>query len=54
MSTIIVLNGPNFELTWHAVSLKTYGYETLADVETMCREAALSLGHDVECPSIES
>jgi 3-dehydroquinate dehydratase-2 len=48
MSTIMVLNGPNLNLLGTREPA-TYGYETLADVEVMCREAAVSLGHDVEC-----
>ena len=48
MSTIMVLNGPNLNLLGTREPA-TYGYETLADVEVMCREAAQTLGHDVEC-----
>ncbi|UTV99071.1 type II 3-dehydroquinate dehydratase [Marinomonas rhizomae] len=48
MSTIMVLNGPNLNLLGTREPA-TYGYETLADVEVMCREAASTLGHEVEC-----
>jgi len=43
----MVLNGPNLNLLGTREP-ETYGYETLADVENMCREAANALGHDVD------
>ena len=48
MSTIMVLNGPNLNLLGTREPA-TYGYETLADVEVMCRDAAAKLGYEVEC-----
>ncbi|MGO3344426.1 MAG: type II 3-dehydroquinate dehydratase [Marinomonas sp.] len=47
MSTIMVLNGPNLNLLGTREP-QTYGYETLADVETLCRDAAAALGHDID------
>lgn len=47
MSTIMVLNGPNLNLLGTREP-QTYGYETMADVEILCRDAALSLDHQVE------
>ncbi|ETI59282.1 type II 3-dehydroquinate dehydratase [Marinomonas profundimaris] len=48
MSTIMVLNGPNLNLLGTREPA-TYGYETLTDVESLCQDAAATLGHDVEC-----
>lgn len=48
MSTIMVLNGPNLNLLGTREPAQ-YGYETLADVEAMCAEAASVFGHDVDC-----
>ncbi|NLQ17759.1 type II 3-dehydroquinate dehydratase [Marinomonas sp. M1K-6] len=48
MSTIMILNGPNLNLLGTREPA-TYGYETLADVESMCGDAAEKLGHKVEC-----
>lgn len=47
MSTIMVLNGPNLNLLGTREPAQ-YGYETLSDVETLCREAAASLGHEID------
>lgn len=47
MSTIMVLNGPNLNLLGTREP-QTYGYETMADVEILCRDAALSLDHQIE------
>ncbi|ETX10507.1 3-dehydroquinate dehydratase [Marinomonas ushuaiensis DSM 15871] len=47
MSSIMVLNGPNLNLLGTREP-ETYGHETLADVEAMCRDAASALGYDVE------
>lgn len=43
----MVLNGPNLNLLGTREP-ETYGHETLADVEVMCRDAASSLGYDIE------
>ncbi len=48
MSTIMVINGPNLNLLGTREP-STYGVETLADVETLCRDAAAALGYQVEC-----
>lgn len=48
MPKILILNGPNLNL----LGLRepaVYGSTTLADVETMCREAAARHGVEVEC-----
>lgn len=47
MSTIMVLNGPNLNLLGSREPVQ-YGYETLADVEVMCRDAAKELGHEID------
>lgn len=47
MSTIMVLNGPNLNLLGSREPAQ-YGYETLADVEVMCRAAAKELGHEID------
>lgn len=47
MSRIIVLNGPNLNLLGTREP-KTYGYETLADVEVICRDTASALDHEIE------
>jgi 3-dehydroquinate dehydratase-2 len=47
MKKIIVLNGPNLNLLGTREPDK-YGSTTLADVESMCREAATRLGFDIE------
>ncbi len=47
MSSIMVLNGPNLNLLGTREP-ETYGHETLADVEILCRDAAKQLGHDIE------
>lgn len=47
MSTIMVLNGPNLNLLGSREPAQ-YGYETLADVEVMCRDAAKELGHEID------
>jgi 3-dehydroquinate dehydratase-2 len=48
MSKILVLNGPNLNLLGTREPA-VYGAATLADVETLCRDAGERLGHDVEC-----
>jgi len=47
MSTIYVINGPNLNLLGTREPEK-YGRATLADVESLCREAALKEGLTVE------
>lgn len=47
MSAIMVLNGPNLNLLGQREP-EQYGYETLADVEAMCREEASKLGYDID------
>lgn len=46
--TIYVLNGPNLNLLGTREP-ETYGSDTLADVEKLCRKAAASYGLDAEC-----
>ena len=48
MATILVLTGPNRTLLGQREPA-VYGAATLADVETLCRDAAARLGHAVEC-----
>ncbi|CAN5334184.1 type II 3-dehydroquinate dehydratase [soil metagenome] len=48
MKKILVLNGPNLNLLGTREPAQ-YGYETLADVERMCREAGDRLGVEIEC-----
>ena len=48
MPTIMVINGPNLNLLGTREP-STYGVETLADVETLCRDTAAALGYQVEC-----
>jgi 3-dehydroquinate dehydratase-2 len=48
MKKILVLNGPNLNLLGTREPAQ-YGYETLADVERLCLEAAQRLGIEVEC-----
>jgi 3-dehydroquinate dehydratase-2 len=45
---VFVLNGPNLNLLGKRQP-EIYGHETLADVETSCREAAAALNLDVRC-----
>lgn len=47
MPKIMVLNGPNLNLLGTREP-ETYGYETLSDVESLCREAAAKLGYEVD------
>ncbi|WP_290701044.1 type II 3-dehydroquinate dehydratase [Amphritea sp.] len=47
MSTLMILNGPNLNLLGTREP-EQYGYETLADVEIMCREAAKAHGCKVD------
>lgn len=47
MSTIYVINGPNLNLLGTREPEK-YGRATLADVEALCRKAALANGLEVE------
>lgn len=46
--TIYVLNGPNLNLLGTREP-ETYGSDTLADVETVCRKAAAACGFEAEC-----
>jgi 3-dehydroquinate dehydratase-2 len=46
--TIYVLNGPNLNLLGTREP-QTYGSDTLADVEALCRKAAASHGLDADC-----
>ncbi len=48
MKKVLVLNGPNLNLLGQREP-ETYGRTTLADVETMCREAGARLGVAVDC-----
>ena len=45
--TIFVLNGPNLNLLGQREP-DIYGLGTLKDVETMCRDRAADLGHDID------
>lgn len=47
MSTLMILNGPNLNLLGTREP-EQYGYETLADVEVMCREAAQAQGYEID------
>lgn len=47
MKKIMVLNGPNLNLLGTREPAQ-YGYETLADVEVMCREMAALYGLEVD------
>jgi len=46
--TIYVLNGPNLNLLGTREP-QTYGTDTLADVEALCRKAAAVFGLEAEC-----
>ena len=46
--TVYVLNGPNLNLLGTREP-KTYGHETLADVEKLCRTTAENFGLQVDC-----
>lgn len=48
MRKVLVLNGPNLNLLGQREPA-TYGHHTLADVETLCREAGARLGVAVDC-----
>ncbi len=48
MKTILILNGPNLNLLGTREPA-VYGAATLADVETMCREAGARLGFAIDC-----
>jgi 3-dehydroquinate dehydratase-2 len=45
--TIFVLNGPNLNLLGQREP-DIYGLGTLKDVETLCRDRAADLGHDID------
>ena len=46
MTSILILNGPNLNLLG-ARQPDVYGKTTLADIETMCRDKAKSLGFGI-------
>ncbi len=46
MTSVLVLNGPNLNLLGTRKP-EVYGYTSLADVESLCREAAGKLGLDL-------
>ena len=48
MKKVLVLNGPNLNLLGTREPAQ-YGYDTLADVERMCKEEGDKLGVAVEC-----
>jgi 3-dehydroquinate dehydratase II len=48
MKKVLVLNGPNLNLLGQREPGQ-YGYDTLATVETLCKEAGERLGVEVEC-----
>ena len=48
MKTILILNGPNLNLLGTREPA-VYGATTLADVETMCRQAGARLGFAIDC-----
>ena len=48
MKKVLVLNGPNLTLLGTREPAQ-YGYDTLADVERMCKEEGDKLGVAVEC-----
>ncbi|MBR9869247.1 MAG: type II 3-dehydroquinate dehydratase [Oceanospirillales bacterium] len=47
MPALMILNGPNLNLLGTREP-EQYGYETLADVEVMCREAANTHGYEID------
>ncbi|WP_236208098.1 type II 3-dehydroquinate dehydratase [Pseudomonas tohonis] len=46
--TLLVLNGPNLNLLGTREP-STYGHETLADIDRLCRETGAALGLEIEC-----
>ncbi|HEU4459767.1 MAG TPA: type II 3-dehydroquinate dehydratase [Methylibium sp.] len=48
MPQLLILNGPNLNLLGRREP-SVYGAQTLADVEALCRDTAVRLGHTVEC-----
>lgn len=48
MKKVLVLNGPNLNLLGQREPAQ-YGYDTLATVEQLCKEAGERLGVEVEC-----
>ena len=48
MKTILILNGPNLNLLGTREPA-VYGASTLADVESMCRDAGARLGFAIDC-----
>ena len=45
---VLILNGPNLNLLGTREPA-TYGHETLADVEQLCKETGTTLGVEVDC-----
>ena len=48
MKNVLVLNGPNLNLLGTREPA-VYGKDTLADVETLCRQEGAKLGVSIDC-----